>query len=409
MTTRSISTNGQTTTGRPASTSPRRRTAPISTTAPTGKAGPPSRASTTGKTGGSAPASTTGRTGKTGPASTTSKTSRTGPASTTSKTSRTGPASTTSKTGGTGPAGRASTTGRTGPASRAKGNGKAGPASGSGRPSRTGSARLAGPVSSRGRADAVAVRFTETMRGFFTFDETDPRRGYEQGRADGTRLLFRLTIGTDDVDAFVADPRHQAVANGHVDCDALGGPRPVADGEFNLFVADGGGASDGGGAGAPRGSRKRRMIYRLPFADAAGHPLTLRGHKLIQDDGVVHLWRDTTTLYTRVYAGHVGLGPGVDPLAEPDARVVGAGILVIPPLDFLRQLTTFRTDPAGLDGLAGLTRFAKFFLGELWRVYVPSPGRPAPGDTPPEGSTPPDAVPSPAASRRAGHPHPVRA
>ncbi|WP_101832120.1 hypothetical protein [Frankia canadensis] len=235
------------------------------------------------------------------------------------------------------------------------------------------------------------MRFTETMRGFFAFDTNDPQRGYDQGRADGTGLLFRLTIETDDVDEFLASPRHQAVANGHVGCDALGGRRPVIDGEFNLFVADDGATPGSGRNGAqPRGaqrrgtqtrqpSRNRRMLYRLPFTDAAGHPLTLNGFKVVRDDVGLDLWSDTTTLYTRIYAGHVGLGPGADLTTEPDARVVGAGILRIYPLDFLRQLTTFRADPAGLAGLAGLARFARFFLGDLWRVYVPFPPAPAPG------------------------------
>jgi cholesterol oxidase len=237
----------------------------------------------------------------------------------------------------------------------------------------------------------VAVRFTETMRGFFAFDETDPQRGYDQGRADGTGLSFRLTIETDDVDEFIANLRHQAVANGYVGCDALGGRRPVTDGEFNLFVADDGGTPGGtpgggrGGALARQRSRNRQMLYRLPFTDAAGHPLTLNGFKVIRDDVGLDLWSDTTTLYTRIYAGHVGLGLGADLMTEPDARIVGAGILRIYPLDFLRQLTTFRADPAGLVGLAGLARFARFFLGELWRVYAPFPSDPVPAAPEPRG------------------------
>ena len=47
------------------------------------------------------------------------------------------------------------------------------------------------------------------------------------------------------------------------------------------------------------------MLYRLFFRDGAGHPLTLSGHKLIEDNAGFDVWRDTTTLFTRVLRGHV--------------------------------------------------------------------------------------------------------
>lgn len=43
-------------------------------------------------------------------------------------------------------------------------------------------------------------------------------------------------------------------------------------------------------------------------------------------------------------------------------------MLVIKPLDFAKQLTTFRTD--GPAGIAALAAFGRLFLGELWRVYL---------------------------------------
>jgi len=50
------------------------------------------------------------------------------------------------------------------------------------------------------------------------------------------------------------------------------------------------------------------------------------------------------------------------------ADVRAAGMLVIKPLDFAKQLTTFRTD--GPAGIAALAAFGRLFLGELWRVYL---------------------------------------
>jgi cholesterol oxidase len=104
------------------------------------------------------------------------------------------------------------------------------------------------------------------------------------------------------------------------------------------------------------------MYYRLHFRDGSGHPLTLVGHKEVRDDPGFDLWRDTSTLYTRVLAGDV------DAESEPDAEVLATAILHILPRDFAKQLTTFRVAPARrLDALA---RFGKLFAGELWDVYA---------------------------------------
>ena len=55
------------------------------------------------------------------------------------------------------------------------------------------------------------------------------------------------------------------------------------------------------------------------------------------------------------------------PRTSADAELVGSGILHIQPLDFARQMTTFRTDPDGrVDAVA---RFGGLFAGELWEVY----------------------------------------
>ena len=82
------------------------------------------------------------------------------------------------------------------------------------------------------------------------------------------------------------------------------------------------------------------MLYRLFFADAAGHPLTLTGHKVVEDDpGIDNVWSDTTTLFTSVLRGHV------EAEDESQAELVASGILHIHPLDFARQMTTFRTAP----------------------------------------------------------------
>ena len=196
----------------------------------------------------------------------------------------------------------------------------------------------------------TSLEFTEEMKGFVTLDEGDPQRGYDQGRRDGTGLMFHLTIRTEDVDTFVAQAEHEAAAAGYVDCDAFGGQRPVERGVFNLFVGD--------------RPDHRKMLYRLFFTDSVGHPLTLSGFKDVRDDPGFDVWRDTSTLFTTIYGGHV------QPADEASARVVAAGIITIHIPDFAKQLTTFRVSGPGAGAIpGGLEKFGRLFLGQLWAVY----------------------------------------
>jgi cholesterol oxidase len=198
----------------------------------------------------------------------------------------------------------------------------------------------------------ASVSFTEEMKGFVAFGEQDYERGFRSGRDSRTALMFHLTITADDIDRFIDDREHEAVAEGWVECDALGGRLPVERGVFNLFVDHEGDRS------------RKRMLYRLHFSDSAGQPLTLTGHKVVEDDPGFDLWRDTTTLFTRVLRGHVGEVAGEEP------EVVAAGIIHIHGLDFARQLTTFRCDPP--SRLDALGRFGALFAGDLWAVYGPA-------------------------------------
>lgn len=199
----------------------------------------------------------------------------------------------------------------------------------------------------------TSVRFTEEMKGHVALGETDFAAGAERGRADDTPCMFHLTIEIPDIDAFRNDPLRAGTCQGWVGCEALGGQRLVERGVFNLFVDD---EHDPG---------RRWMRYRLWFRDAAGHPLTLVGFKDVRDDAGFDVWSDTSTLYTRILAGHT------DPDADADARVVAAGILTIWIRDFARQLTTFRSSgPTIADRFRGLRLFVAVFLRQLKQVYL---------------------------------------
>lgn len=205
------------------------------------------------------------------------------------------------------------------------------------------------------------LKFTEKMKGFCAFNETDYQQGFHRGLASGSALRFQLTIAIDDTYAFIADPNHVARAVGYVHSDVLGGRLPVEQGVFNLFVD----------AGVANGEPARHMLYRLWFRDAVGHPLTLTGFKDISHPDAAYaqfsdIWRETTTLYTKILAGHVEVGD------DDKAPLISAGILYIQPLDFAHQLTTFRVKGPGLSGRwRALCAFAGLFMGQLWEVFQP--------------------------------------
>jgi cholesterol oxidase len=233
------------------------------------------------------------------------------------------------------------------------------PAGGAGSPGGAGNGSTYGPASgshggTRGPSTVVAGRtslsFTEEMKGFVTYGETDTRIGE---LAEGRRpLSFRLTITAADTDRFLAEPDHEATAAGWVDATGHGGRRPVERGTFNLFVAE-----------APED--RRLMKYRLFYTDGEGRRRTLSGHKNVLHGPPTRIWPDTSTLYVRLLDGHVAEDE------EDGAQVVAAGVLHIQLTDFARQLTTFRT--TGPDGAGKLLDFGRFFAGELWEVYGPDP------------------------------------
>jgi hypothetical protein len=203
---------------------------------------------------------------------------------------------------------------------------------------------------------ASSVQFTEEMLGHITFGESDFNRGSAADRPGAGFFKFHLTIVVDDIRRFGVDPMRQAGAFGWVECDALGGRLPVERGVFNLFVDSEPGV--------------KHMLYRLFFRDGVGHPLTMTGYKLVRDDAGFDVWRDTTTLFTRVLRGHV------EAHEDDTAELVASGVLRIRVRDFAKQLTTFRSHGPGIgQQLAALVRFGWIFLGQLAEAYVFSKGR----------------------------------
>lgn len=209
---------------------------------------------------------------------------------------------------------------------------------------------------------ATKVSFTEEMKGFVSFGVQDFAIGYDQGKRDGNAIMFHLTITVDGVNRFVTRPEHDTTdLEGYIECGAFGGRRAIEKAWFNLFIDD-------------EDSSKKTMLYRLFFSNENGEPLTLSGFKNISDDPGFDIWSDTTTLYTRTYRGHLSEEDEVGLKSEP-ARFeeihVASGKIHIYFFDFLKQLTTFRSEGANLhERSSAMSRFGRLFMGKLWDVYA---------------------------------------
>ncbi len=196
----------------------------------------------------------------------------------------------------------------------------------------------------------TSLSFAEEMNGFYSDGVNSPGAGEAAGEEIGQRLGFHLTITVDDIERFLEEPGHTARAEGWIDAEGCGGRCQIERGWFNLFSP--GSAPD-----------RRLMRYRLHFTDGMDRPRTLSGWKDVRHRATSRMWPDTTTLYFRVFDGHIEDGD------DEEAPISGAGILRLGVDDFAKQLTTFRTE--GPDGRESLERFARFFLGELWEMYRP--------------------------------------
>ena len=220
--------------------------------------------------------------------------------------------------------------------------------------------RAAGiPLQRRPPAPAHAARrrrpslqFTETMRGFIA-PAADFQPGFDAGKQQNTKLDVRLTIRTDDVDAFVMDPTHKAERHRH---GRFAAPRRQGPGvERRVQPAR---------VRTPIRAR-RRCATACSSTDAGGAPHTIIGFKKVEDNGTpAEVFGDTTILYTTLYRGH-----HPTPTETPADRKA-IGIITI---HFARLPRADDDVPHRGPTLAARTARARrgsgLFLGKLTDVY----------------------------------------
>jgi cholesterol oxidase len=222
----------------------------------------------------------------------------------------------------------------------------------------------------------LGVRFSESMRGYFSTKVTDDRdeayqRGMEQGRAEGSPFQFIVTITSDDLERTISDVNYASPLIGTVTAPALSlHPLTVTHGEFNYFLED----KYGGKAvgllsrvlqffGFNRSKARvetKRMQYKMRLTSTEGQTYYFHGFKVIRNDPGPDCWSDATTLYITIHRGENRQG-----------KVIGKGILSIPLATFMRQMTTMQvTNASGLaERWDAMLRFGRFFSGQLIDTY----------------------------------------
>jgi cholesterol oxidase len=201
-------------------------------------------------------------------------------------------------------------------------------------------------------APTKGLEFTERMEGFVSTKVTgDFEAGRDAAEEAGERFAYLLTVRTDDLDRFIADPGHEVRMAGTVEAPGLSpSPLAVTHGTFNMLLRD------------PEQAGTREMQYRMRLTAESGREYWFYGFKVVRPDvGPWEFWPDTTTMYVTLYDG-----------PDDTAPVLGKGIIRISPSDFMRQMTTMRaTNASGrLDQLAAQVKFYRFFSGTLIDVYA---------------------------------------
>jgi hypothetical protein len=202
-------------------------------------------------------------------------------------------------------------------------------------------------------ADGTSLSFRDRMRGELV---VRPERPITAGSAPADVALDAdLELVIADVGRFVTDPTHVAEVRGTVTSPLFAGMADVTSGRAGILVDDG------------RDPTRLRMRYHLHLTGPDGRAWTLLGHKTPDSGSLRRMWSETTTLHTRVLAGHVD-----DPGEEPaDTAVLAAGAVRLGVRDVARQVLTARAEGGGMGRrLRGRARFGAMFAGHLWDVYA---------------------------------------
>ena len=194
-------------------------------------------------------------------------------------------------------------------------------------------------------SDKLGIMFSEVMSGGFALNHVDPAEGATAGRSQPLTMHGSITI--DDLDAFMADPAHLGRLDVRMDWAPFGTDIASFDGVFNLL--------------SPSGDpHLKLMVYEWGITHQ-GQSYYFAGQKNVKTDPLFDVWKETTTLYTTLQEG-----------TDKTGKILGAGILELSPGNLIKMLGTFTALNSHnvIEDLKATSEFGKFFLGELWHIYI---------------------------------------
>jgi len=197
--------------------------------------------------------------------------------------------------------------------------------------------------------NAVGIRFSRSMSGFFLENTDDFQQGLKVGGKRRNRIQIRCRVTISDLDRFINEPDHPAQMDGQIDFGDLGKNLRMQNGVFNLFKID------------PIGS-KRKAIYRFHFDSKSGQPYLFIGEKEIhRDQSSTEMLKDMTTLYTRIHHGDSQAG-----------GISGSGILSFQAKAFPEVFGSLEVLNASnnLERIGAISMFYGFVYKELEHIYL---------------------------------------
>ena len=195
--------------------------------------------------------------------------------------------------------------------------------------------------------NCIGIEFSEKMEGGLAMGALDFERGEKQGKKEGSVFTMHATITVPDMDRFLEEKDHAGGLAGNIDFSPFGEGIPTVNGQFNLF--------------SPTANPELKlMVYEFGF-NHNDQDYYFYGKKEVRDDPAFDLWKDTTTLFSKLHKG-----------TDTSGAVVGAGILTLGIGDLIRLVKSMKAINVvgNKERLEAFTKFGRFFLGELWDTYV---------------------------------------
>jgi uncharacterized protein (DUF362 family) len=182
------------------------------------------------------------------------------------------------------------------------------------------------------------LEMSEGMWGFMAEGADSYQNGYEQGKREGNRLEYQVTLHIDDFKEFESPSGRRAPMTGTMTCRNIFGENlEIRNAEYGLYSVD------------PE-TGQRRITYRFDFTARDGKDYRFSGYKVIvHEPWALDILEDQTTLFATV-----------SDLAGAAEKVVCRGIIHYHVEDFPDMLLSIRTP--GMDTLPNRIRMAnKFF------------------------------------------------